>query len=552
MSRPLVGMEEEPSQLERLCVACRAAVDAGSGMSESETDGESDSESDGDSGSEAGSGSSGAGFSRLSARSGRRRGGSSLADISEHGSLFSDEGASDSGVGGGGDGGGFDSRLQSLELSDDESDDAAAGGPPAGAASGGGSGYPGPGVLAQRLVSWNLRGGGGAAMPDMVSAGAGGQGGGGGAGLDRRSMSAAGSVARGDSTHGRSQSTATRLPSAGEDLLFELDDGGSGFAGGGGGKAPAPLGLARRHSSPVGSLELGGGLTLGPDGGLAAVSNGVGNDGGGPRRHSSGDLRLSPRTPAAHNSAAYAATAWPSSDPQSPEGSGGSGPASMAGSPHGGGPTFVSGSVFGGASIGGAESSAFCSSMYGGSAFSGASGFTPHGPPPSTWGGSGSRRGIGRPASAMGGFSTDSDAAFPFGGRGGRDGGQAAQQAPMAMSLALPSTVQRARPPRRLTHQRSHHHRHNKVRSCVAALTLLCLACACIPEPRLLACVVRSSTHLFHRSPCSFCNLTRGNRATSDSQLLCRTSSPSARRPQCTLRQSRAARLWPSTPCSPT
>ena len=26
MSRPLVGMEEEASQLERLCLACRAAV----------------------------------------------------------------------------------------------------------------------------------------------------------------------------------------------------------------------------------------------------------------------------------------------------------------------------------------------------------------------------------------------------------------------------------------------------------------------------------------------------------------------------------------------
>lgn len=435
MSRPLVGMEEEPSQLERLCVACRAAVDAGSGMSESETDGESDSEFDGDSGNEAGSGSSGAGFSHLSARNGRRRGGSSLADISEHGSLSSDEGASDSGGGDGGDGGGFDSGLHSLELSYYESDDAAAGGSPAGAARGGGSGFSGPGGLAQR----------------------------------------ASSVARGDSTHGRSQSTATRLPSAGEDLLFELEDGGSGFAGGGGGEAPAPLGLARRHSSPVGSLELGGGLTLGPDGGLAAVSNGVGNDGGGPRRHSSGDLRLSPCTPAAHNSAAHAAAAWPSSDPQSLGGSGGSGPASMAGSPHGGGPTFVSGSVFGGASIGGGEGSTFGGSMYGGSAFSGASGLTPRGPPPSTWGGGGSRRGIGRPASAMGGFSTDSDAAFPFGGRGGRDGGQAALQAPMAMSLALPSTVQWARPPRRLTHQRSHHHRHNKVRSCVAALPPLCL-----------------------------------------------------------------------------
>jgi hypothetical protein len=216
-------------------------------------------------------------------------------------------------------------------------------------------------------------------------------------------------------------SAAGRLPSAGEDLLFALDDGGPSHIAGPKPPHTAPAStaeaareLARHHSSPVGSVELPAALLPQPS-----------SDAGGRRRHSSGaessslhpagPVRMSPRTPAAAF-AERGAIAWgDSSSPETP-------------SP---------------------DAAAAATAQFDGAV----SPFMLHArrpPAPPT-----------RPRSAMGGLAS---------GGGGGGGGfphhsgaaAAAAEGPMAMSLALPSTVHR---PRRPVDQRRHRrHDHSKVR----------------------------------------------------------------------------------------
>lgn len=439
MSRPLVGMEEEASQLERLCLACRAAID--SADSASETDGstsdadscgsserswpaghsgsdasDEDADADGsedtwsDDGLALGPGFGHQGLGRLSSRSARGGGSSSLADISEDGSAMSSSrngefgssklaqmantsGRADNTPSRGGHGGGdqFGGQLLSLGLSDAPRMLAPAGG------------------SLQRLDSWQRRG---------SSIGVGDSGG-------RRDSGQFASVSDLASVASGTLMMSTRR-SAADDLLFELDDGGpSHIAGAGVGctaaaaangaaAAAMPLSMARTRSSPVGSMELLPQLSL--EGGIDGAENGR-------RRASIGDTRMSPRTPAA---AAYAdrgmGLPWHWADSSSPDTP--SPDAAAAGA-----------SAFGG-------SSPFMLPSRPPAAFQNAAAL-----PPS------------RPKSAMGGLGA--------GGRGGfqyADGSAAAAatEGPMAMSLALPSMVQR---PRRLTHQRRHHrHGHHKAK----------------------------------------------------------------------------------------
>jgi hypothetical protein len=213
-------------------------------------------------------------------------------------------------------------------------------------------------------------------------------------------------------------SAAGRLPSAGEDLLFALDDGGPSHIAGPKPPHTAPASTAeaarelmRYHSSPVGSVELPAALLPQPSG-----------DASGRRRHSSGaessslnpagPARMSPRTPAAAF-AERGATAWgDSSSPDTP-------------SP---------------------DAAAAATAQFDG----GVSPFMLHSrrpPAPPT-----------RPRSAMGGLASGGGGGFPY----HDSAAEAAMGGPMAMSLALPSTVHR---PQRPVDQRRHRrHDHSKVR----------------------------------------------------------------------------------------
>lgn len=212
-------------------------------------------------------------------------------------------------------------------------------------------------------------------------------------------------------------SAAGRLPSAGEDLLFALDDGGPSHIAGSKPPHTAPASTAeaarelmRYHSSPVGSVELPAALLPQP-----------GGDTSGRRRHSSGaelsslnpaaPVRMSPRTPAAVF-AERGAIAWgDSSSPETP-------------SP---------------------DAAAAATALFDGVV----SPFMLHArrpPAPPA-----------RPRSAMGGLASGGGGGFPYHG----SAAAAATEGPMAMSLALPSTVHR---PRRPMDQRRHRrHDHNKV-----------------------------------------------------------------------------------------
>lgn len=417
MSRPLVGMEEEPSQLERLCLACRAAVD---GNDSDESDASSCS------------------GSATSERSWDANGSASGGGLSEHG-LSDEDGLYDElagcwGDGWGGGGGGSRGLARSCSargadsssLPDIPADGSAGEGlreAASGAAQQDGSGSTdqlgswlqllglaaaqqrplaatGGGSL-ERLDPWQQRSGGlqgnaSASVPDLASA-------------------ASGTLSTASNFRRLSSGAAGRMPgglllSGADELLFELDDGGpSHIARSGSLKTAGSLNaadagsdLARRHSSPVGSLEL-------PPPLAPQVSRGS---------RSSGDVQLSPRTPAALHAVSRAVHGW--GDSSSPET-----PSPDTGAQH------LRGSA--------AAASPFMLAPC-----------RPPGLPPAL---------PARPRSAMGGLARGgASGRFPY---GSGDAATAATEGPMAMSLALPSTVQRPRRPmqERRHHRHAHHHK---------------------------------------------------------------------------------------------
>ena len=212
-------------------------------------------------------------------------------------------------------------------------------------------------------------------------------------------------------------SAAGRLPSAGEDLLFALDDGGPSYIAGSRPPHTAPAStaeaareLTRHHSSPVGSLELPAPLM--PQ--LSGAASGR-------RRHSSGaessslhpaaPVRMSPRTPAAAFPERGAVAWGDSSSPDTPP----------------------------------PDAAAAATAQFDGAV----SPFMLHSrrpPAPPT-----------RPRSAMGGLASGGGGGFPY----HSSAAAAATEGLTTMSLALPSTVHR---PRRPMDQRRHRRDdHNKV-----------------------------------------------------------------------------------------